>query len=166
MRMPFPEPTALVDRDLVFNFFWRFAALEAALIADPQFRKVRRKNLAPDPGWDKFKKALEANLRAWDSQSFREAATELLECNVRRQVVRGDDITWEPLAASDSPVAFTIDTLICVRNTLFHGGKFSGGTMDIARDKRVLQASLNVLNECYELHNGIRFIVDDVAQAA
>ena len=164
--MPFPEPTPLVDRDLVFTFFWRFAALEAALIADPQFRKVRPQNLAPDPGWSRFKGALERKLRAWDSQSFRDAATTLMECNVRRQVVRGDDITWEPLAPSDSPVAFTIDTLICVRNTLFHGGKFTGGAMDIARDKRVLQASINVLNECYELHEGVRLVVDDIAQAA
>jgi len=164
--MPFPEPTPLVDRNLIFLFFWRFAALEAALIANPNFRKVRQQNLAPDPGWDKFKKALEGHLRAWDSQSFREAATTLLECNVRRQVVRDDHIAWEPLAPSDSPVAFTIDTLICVRNTLFHGGKFSGGAMDIARDNRVLQASLNVLNECYELHQGVRFVVDDIAQAA
>jgi hypothetical protein len=49
---------------------------------------------------------------------------------------------------------------------MFHGGKFSGREMDIARDNRVLQASLNVLNECYELHHAIRLLVDDVAQAA
>jgi hypothetical protein len=164
--MPFPQPTPLVDRDLVFSFFWRFAALEAALIAKRQFRRVRHQNLAPDPAWDKFKKALERTTRAWDSQSFREAATELLACNVRRQVVKGDNISWELLTPSDSPVAFTIDTLICVRNTLFHGGKFSGGAMDIARDTRVLQASLKVLNECYELHQGIRDVISDIAQAA
>jgi hypothetical protein len=166
--MPFPEPSALVDRNLVFTFFWRFGALEAALIADPQFRQVRKKNLAPDPGWGQFTKALEQDLRAWESPTFREAATELLDCGVRRQVVRDDTVTWELLtpAPSASPVAFTIDTLICVRNTLFHGGKFSGGAMDIARDKRVLQASLNVLNECYELHQGLRFVIDDIAHAA
>ena len=115
--MPFPEPSALVDRDLVFTFFWRFRALEAALIADPQIRQVRKKNLAPDlPGWGQFTKALEQDLRAWESPTFREAATELLDCGVRRQVVRDDTVTWELLTPtpSASPVAFTIDTLICM----------------------------------------------------
>ena len=37
--MPFPEPTQLIDRELIFRFFWRFAALEAALISDPQLRE-------------------------------------------------------------------------------------------------------------------------------
>lgn len=164
--MPFPEPTRLVDRDLVFTFFWRFAALEAALIADPQFRHVNPRTGAPDPSWRKFKEALEGDLRAWDSPSFREAATELLGFKVRRQVVRDHTVTWEELTPADSPVASTIDTLKCVRNSLFHGGKYSGGEMDIARDNHILQASLNVLNECYELHYGIRFVVDDVAHAA
>jgi hypothetical protein len=168
VRMPFPEPSTLVDRDLVFNFFWRFGALEAALIADPQFRQVRKKNLAPDPGWGQFTKALEEDLRAWESPSFREAATTLLDCGVRRQVVRDDAVDWELLtpAPSGSRVAFTIDTLICVRNTLFHGGKFSAREMAIARDTRVLRAAINVLDECYEIHEGIRFVIDDVAHAA
>ncbi len=164
--MPFPEPTPLVDRNLVFTFFWRFAALEAALIADPRFRHVSPRTGAPEPSWKQFKEALEGDLRAWDSQPFREAATELLECNVRRQVVRDGIVNWVELIPSDSPVASTIDTLKCVRNSLFHGGKYSGGEMDISRDNRILRASLNVLNECYELHYGIRGTVDDVAQAA
>lgn len=134
-------------------------------LADPRFRRVRQ-NLAPDPRWDKFKEALEGDLRAWESPSFRQAATALRECNVRRQVVRSGSITWDTLTQLGSPVEFAIDTLICVRNTMFHGGKFSGREMDIARDNRVLQASLNVLNECYELHHAIRLLVDDVAQAA
>lgn len=165
--MPFPEPSTLVDRDLVFNFFWRFGALEAALIADPQFRQVRKKNLAPDPGWGQFTKALEDG-GAWESPSFREAATTLLDCGVRRQVVRDDAVNWELLtpAPSASRLAFTIDTLICVRNTLFHGGKFSGREIAVARDTRVLRAAINVLNECYEIHQGIRGIVNDVARAA
>lgn len=164
--MPFPEPTPMVDRDLVFTFFWRFAALEAALIADPQFRHVNPRTGAPDPSWRQFKEALEGDLRAWDSPSFRDAATELLGCKVRRQVARGDTVTWEELPPADSPVASTIDTLKCVRNSLFHGGKYSGGAMDISRDNRILKASLNVLSECYELHYGIRGTVDDVARVA
>ena len=165
MQMPFPEPTQLIDRELIFRFFWRFAALEAALMADPFLRRVRQ-NLAPDPNWKRFTKRLEDSLRAWDSEPFRQSATALLECNVRRQVVRNGELTWELLAPSDSQVAFTIDTVICVRNTLFHGGKYSGGAMDIARDRRVIQAALDVLNECYELHKGVRRAIDDISHAA
>lgn len=163
--MPFPEPTPLVDRELVFTFFWRFAALEAALIADPQFRRVRQ-NLAPDPGWDRFKEALERDLGAWESQSFRQAGIALMECNLNRQIVKDGILTWDRLIQSGSSVAFTIDTLICVRNTLFHGGKFSGREFDIARDNRVLRAALDVLNECYAIHHGIRGAIGDIAQAA
>lgn len=166
--MPFPEPTHLIDRELIFTFFWRFAALEAALIADPRLRKVRPKNLAPEPLWDKFILVLEDDLHAWDSRPFRQAAATLLECDVRRQVVRDHMLEWELLdpTPSGSQVAFAIHTLICVRNTMFHGGKFSGSAMDIARDKRVVQAALDVLNECYEIHHGVRRAVRDIAQAA
>jgi hypothetical protein len=139
--MPFPEPTHLIDRELIFKFFWRFAAIEAALIA-------------------------ERNLHAWDSPPFRRSATALLECNVHRQVIKDGYLSWEPLTPSGSAVAFTIESVICVRNTMFHGGKFSGGGMEIARDKRILQAALSVLNECYELHEGIRRAVGDIAEAA
>ena len=38
--------------------------------------------------------------------------------------------------------------------------------MDIARDRRVIQAALGVLNECYELHEGVRRAIDDISQAA
>ena len=85
---------------------------------------------------------------------------------MRRQVIRDGELTWEVLTSSASQVAFTIDTVICVRNTLFHGGKYSGGAMDIARDRRVIQAALGVLNECYELHEGVRRAIDDISQAA
>ena len=164
--MPFPEPTQLIDRELIFRFFWRFAALEAALISDPQLREVRSQNLAPKADWNRFKKRLEENLGAWNSEPFRQSATALLGCNVRRQVIRDGELTWEVLTSSASQVAFTIDTVICVRNTLFHGGKYSGGAMDIARDRRVIQAALGVLNECYELHEGVRRAIDDISQAA
>jgi hypothetical protein len=51
-----------------------------------------------------------------------------------------------------------------VRNNLFHGGKYPDGPeFEVARDRKIIRAALAILDGCYELHPGIKGMIEEAA---
>lgn len=163
-RMTFKLSPRALDRDLVFDFFWKFSAFECALKREG-FLRAGRKNAA-EPDWDCFGREIQGRFARVSDPGFKEAVKELVRLSPRRQVVRDGELQWDIVVRSEgeSDEAFTLRLLKTARNNLFHGGKYPDGPIDeIARDRNVLRAALVILEGCYEIHAGVKRWVDEAA---
>lgn len=143
-----------LDRELVFEFFWRFSAFECAL----KRAGYLKKKAYAEADWEAFGVRLSGRFSGIQDQTFA-AALELLDsATPRRQVVRGGMLGWEELTRGpkDTREAWTIRLMKTVRNNLFHGGKYPDGPIDeVERDDMLLRAALAVLKVCSELENEV-----------
>jgi len=155
--MPYDAKPDLLDRDLVFDFFWKFSVFECAMKREGFLASSGREESA-EPNWKKFGESVVGRFKDVHSDGFKEAVTTLEESPPRRQVVRGGRLAWEELNRRhrESHEEFILRLVKTARNNLFHGGKYPDGLIaEIARDRVVLKAALKVLEGCYELHPGI-----------
>lgn len=158
------SPKAL-DRDLVFDFFWKFSVFECAL-KRAGFLKARHRNNAAEPDWKGFGEKIQGQFAHVSTHGFKEAVEELMRLSPRCQVVRNGRLHWDLVVRGENEPdeAFTLRLLKTARNNLFHGGKYPDGPIDeIARDCNVLRAALAILEGCYEVHAGVKRWLDEVA---
>ena len=156
MLMPYDVSPDALERDLVYNFFWKFSVFECALKREGFLRAGR--NNAAQPGWYEFGKSLLGRFGEVQAAGFTEAVRTLTASSPRRQVVREGRLAWETLERQpDEPEeVFVLRLLKTARNNLFHGGKYPDGQVEeVARDRAILEAGLAVLEGCFELHPGV-----------
>ncbi len=148
-------PPDELDRELVFEFFWRFSVFECALKATG-FVRARGMSDAAEADWDLF--AQEIDFRKCSTPGLPQAVTALRQLNPKRQVFRGGRLVWEEQAPTKNKgEQYTIELLKRVRNNLFHGGKYPDGPIgQVERDQKILRAALTILNGCYDAHAGVR----------
>lgn len=150
-------PPDSLDRNLIHEFFWRFAVFECALKREGFLRKG--KNDAAEPDWEKFGECIHGRFIAVRGvNGFFEAVDTLKAASPRRQVVRDGKLHWDVLQQrpGESEEGFVLRLVKTTRNNLFHGGKYPDGPIaEIARDKTILNAALRIIEGCYELHSGI-----------
>ena len=163
--MSFSLPPGALDRELVFEFFWKFSVFECALKRRSFLAKGR--DGVAEADWYNFGQAITGQFATVSTPGFPDAVKELVTLAPNRQVVRsGKRLGWEPVPRkpTDSEESYTLRLLKTVRNNLFHGGKYPDGSIEeIARNREILQAALAVLDACYELHDGIRSQIDEAA---
>ena len=162
--MAFSLSAAPFDRDVVFDFFWRFSAFECALKREGFLRSGHHENAEPD--WDRFGQEVRGRFDHVTTPHFHSAVESLQQLAPRRQKVRDGRLVWELVRPSQgqSDEAFVLRLLRTVRNNLFHGGKYPDGPIDeIARDTAIIRAACTVLEGCYEVHAGVRRRIDDSA---
>jgi hypothetical protein len=151
-------PPEWLDRDLVFQFFWRFSVFECALKREGFLRPARPSRDAAEPDWDGFARAIAGRFQEVRVSGFQEAAAALAADPPQRQVVRENRLAWAKVeqGPGESYEAFMLRILKTARNNLFHGGKYPDGPIDeIARNRAILRGALTILDGCYELHPGI-----------
>ena len=135
-----------IDKDLVLEFFCAFSRFEYAL-KKAGFATGGKTRVSAD--WDCFGKTL----RALSSEQY----APVLECcgylrrqPPKKQVLRGGNLAWSDVTdTSLSDVEQILIYVRCVRNNLFHGGKFpmpDGPVEGVARNKELVQDSLAVLH--------------------
>jgi hypothetical protein len=154
--MPYDAPPDLLDRDLVFDFFWKFSVFECALKREG-FLQVDR-NDGAQPNWNEFGKRISGRSGEVRADGFQDALRALVEASPQRQIVLGGRLAWQPVERriEESEEEFALRLVKIVRNNLFHGGKYPDGPVkEIARDRHVLLTALSVLKGCSELHPGI-----------
>jgi len=160
--MPFNLSPHLLDRELVFEFFWAFSVFECALKREGFLRTGR--NDAAEADWTRFAKDIE--FQSVRKPELDAAVEELRTLAPRRQVVRNYRLAWESLGQrqDEGTEEFALRLVKTVRNNLFHGGKYPDGPVsEISRDRKILRSALTILDACYELHRGIR---QRIAEAA
>lgn len=86
------------------------------------------------------------------SDDFSDAVAFLEREPPLKQVVRDNNLTWEPAPVGQNTRAKNI--FVCVRrvrNNLFHGGKFEDTFRLNQRDRQLLESSLIILQRCTEV---------------
>jgi hypothetical protein len=159
----FTLPPNSLDRELVFEFFWKFSAFECALKRKQFLRADRYGNAMAD--WGQFGREIQGEFTKVSVPGFAKAAEQLRELSPHRQVVRNKRMGWEPIRQNgQSDAEHTLDLMRTVRNNLFHGGKYPDGPIEeISRNRDILQAALTILEGCRELHAGVKRLLEDEA---
>lgn len=155
--MSYDLPPDALDRDLVFEFFWRFSVFECALKREGFVKADGYGNALPN--WDAFASAISDQLQTLEYPNLHESLTLLREKPPRRQVVDGQRLAWESVKVDpEKPSEIYIVKLVqVIRNNLFHGGKYPDGPIaDVERDQQLLRAALHVIEAFYELHPGLK----------
>jgi hypothetical protein len=160
--MSFILPPDALDRDLVFEFFWKFSVFECALKREGFLRLDRP---TAEANWTAFGKDITQKFEKVETIGFAAAAAKLRELSPRKQINRNGILGWEKIDQRDeSNAVYTLHLLKTVRNNLFHGGKYpDGGILEVSRDTEILRAALAVLEGCYELHGGVKDRIDEIA---
>ena len=113
-------------RELIFEFFFRFARFESAL-KERHYLKWKNPGDKASPNWKRFAAAYRSTYQP------NAAAIELMEAKPKIQVIgaNGDlDFVDEPLAGNMPVLDRVIAHTHTVRNNLFHGGKHGGDNWD------------------------------------
>ncbi len=162
--MAFTLPPNALDRELVFEFFWKFSVFESALKREGFLRTDRHSNAAL-ADWGRFGREIQGEFTRVSVPGFTKATEQLRKLSPRRQVVRDGRIGWDPIQQNgQSDAEYTLQLMRTVRNNLFHGGKYPDGPIEeIARNRDILRAALTILNGCYEIHGGVRRRIDEAA---
>ncbi len=153
----FKLPAQAFDRDLVFDFFWKFSEFECALKREGFLKAGPKKRAEPD--WDHFGLEFQRQFGKISIPGFQEAVDKLKQLSPRRQVVCNGALGWESVVRqpSKSDAVYILDLLRISRNNLFHGGKYPDGPIEeVARDCDILRAALVILEGCYEIHPGVK----------
>ncbi len=160
-----------VDQELLLEFFLTFSRFEYALKDSGYYerpnnmkiKKFKEKGILPEvkPDWDSFAKSLLDLFRKDRTEALKQACEYILDSPPMKQVITNNGIAWEtPLTPdSESEVVFLLRMVRCIRNNLFHGGKYNIEVhVDTKRTEMLLRSSLVILEEC-------RFLATQVRQA-
>lgn len=143
----------LLDRDLLFDFFWKFSVFECAL-KRRSFLKSGRDNAPAEPDWYRFGESIRGRFSEICTDGFPESVNALKELSPQKQVVINGQLSWRKICRqpNESEEEFILRLLKAVRNNLFHGGKYPDGPVtEVARDRDILFAALSILESCFEL---------------
>lgn len=146
-----------VDKMLLLEFFLVFSRFEYALKASGLFK--RRTPDPPrlskaEPDWDTFAIDLRDTFAPNETEELREACRYLQESPPNQQVIIGDDVAWKTSVhpVQEREIEFLLRMVRCVRNNLFHGGKYNIAIHeDRQRTEILLRSSLVILDACLNL---------------
>ena len=159
-RLQIPVPDAIrriadsEDRKLAWHFFVFFSRLEYALKRSGRYLKERTQDA--EPNWDKFASEYNGVFRTDSSRELRGAVDYFLKDPPRKQLQLNGRMGWsEPLKydGNEPQLIWLLRMIRCVRNNLFHGGKFPLIRMsDPSRDRDLLLNSMAILTACLSLN--------------
>jgi len=142
--------------DLLLEFVQVFSRFEYAL-KSAGFAQGDERRVEPD--WDEFAQAIRADFDGVRDPTFVEAVDDLLTQPPKKQILDGEKLGWRS-APPDPKVSRAEQALLMarrVRNNLFHGGKrLHDHTEDTARDLRLVESALRILQQCVHLLRDVR----------
>ena len=140
-----------IDRELLLEFFLCFSRVEFALKATGfalgDLDGVR-------PNWNGFAVSLRDKFDKTANPTLLQACDYILADPPRRQVLVDGSLAWntQAQAPAEADVDFLLKMVRCVRNNLFHGGKYNVALHeDTARSEALLRNCLIILEECVDL---------------
>lgn len=145
-----------VPTELAIEFIAVFSrmehALKSTLYATGNIQRV-------EPNWDRFANDIDAEFKAIDNPSLTEAVKFILSEPPRKQILGDDGVQFvdQTIDCNQRTTQQALLMVRTVRNNLFHGGKYlPDGEIDEGRNKRLVEASLLILNACCKLHQEVR----------
>ena len=146
-----------VNQELLLEFFLAFSRFEYALKASGLFKRD-----PPDPprwpkakpNWDRFAASLRDSFNPSATDDLRQACEYIRDSPPKKQVICNDEIAWETPVHRDeeTDIQFLLRMVRCIRNNLFHGGKYNIEVHeDTERTEMLLRSSLTLLAACLEI---------------
>lgn len=161
ITIPVPESIRRIadssDRSLAWHFFILFARFEYALKRDPRYLKAGIGDA--EPNWDKFATDHNSLFAPDSSPSLAAAVQYFLNEPPRKQLRKNSVMSWSDPQHHDGkePLLIWLLRMIrCVRNNLFHGGKFPLiPVSDPSRDRELLLKAMTILTAALLLDSTI-----------
>jgi len=152
---PFGETT--VSKELLLEFFLTFSRFEYALKATGYYK--RRPVKPPDwpkaePDWDRFAASLRKIFNSTAKDGLLQACAFFNDSPPNQQVLNSHGVAWEtPVHPNnESEIEFLLRMVRCVRNNLFHGGKYNNDVHESKhRTEAFLRHALTILSACLKL---------------
>jgi hypothetical protein len=147
----------MVDKELLLEFFLTFSRFEYALKASGYFKRhppVPPRWPDAEPDWDRFAVSLRASFNPNATDNLRRACEYLFDSPPNQQIILHGAVAWEtPIRPrSETDIEFLLRMVRCVRNNLFHGGKYNIEVHeDTQRTELLLRSSMTILAACLEL---------------
>jgi len=148
-------PTTIAAHpSLVLKFFSVFSRFEYALKRTSEF--LMGDDTYAEANWTKYVTSIRGRFAEISDRDFSEAVGYLLAHPPAKQVAMGGALRWKQSeqGPGESKEAYALRLVKTVRNNLFHGGKYpypEGPVQDVARNRRLLRASVLVLKNCLAL---------------
>lgn len=151
------------DRELIFEFLVVFARFEYALkrsgfAMSSHLRDGKRRPAEPD--WISFSESIAATTKfsTITDPSFVAACHYLRNNPPKCQYITDGSLSFVEAELEKAPdETYVIRLVKFVRNNLFHGGKFPNDPApDLARNGKLLEASLIILRQCLILNDPVR----------
>ena len=160
-----------INKNLLLNFFLIFSKFEYALKAGG-FHKRRKKLNSHDglpiydaePDWNRFDVSMRSSFQVDRNDELRRACEYILDTPPNKQVIVNNSVAWETPIREEhlSDIEFILKMVRCIRNNLFHGGKYSNEVHeDTERTELLLNSSLIILKECLALSPDLKRIFDE-----
>jgi hypothetical protein len=145
-----------LDKDLVLEFFFVFSRFESAL---KQASFLTKKSYAA-PDWTAFANSCNKEFEAEKCGEFLNAVRYLDENPPQRQVAETSKGKMVLKFANEgkpkgSKSQVTFKRICCVRNNLFHGGKFDPTINEVERNTSLLEHSLVILKRASRYDNKV-----------
>lgn len=132
------------NRELIMDFFVLFSRIEYAMKQTTRYR--RGTSSQPKADWSKLSEDMSHFIHMPDNHEVALAIQRLTDNPPKKVVVIENMLKWESVNAVDKQEVFF--QIACVRNNLFHGGKF---LEDIEkRDISLIEDSCLILKYCLE----------------
>lgn len=150
------------DRELVFKFFAFFSRFEYSL-KRTGFVKT---GIKAEPNWDTFANSVRGKFASVQDQDFKVAINFLQTVPPKTQIVSNNNLSWTDSlqGQGESSERYLLRLVSTIRNNLFHGGKYSSGPVeDIARNYRLIDAGLTVLEHCLDLNQQVKAVFEEMA---
>ena len=179
--IPVPMDALGIDPKLVVDFFASFSRFEYALKRSGHLKRPQPQSAAAErppsgarssrnaePDWDDFANSVSGKFAGVTEQSFRDAVDFFLRKPPERKIVVDDELQFEAIrrGQGESEEQYVLRLVRCVRNNLFHGGKFPTGPVEeVARNSKLLNACLAVLESCLELSPNLKQTFCEFAEA-
>lgn len=161
-----------VNNELLLNYFLTFAKFEYALKISGFFQRTAPEKIDPQkppeakPDWDSFANSLRDKFNLEASNEVANACTYFTDHPPNKQVIIHDNVAWETpvIPENEHIVQFLLRMIRCVRNNLFHGGKFNNEVHESTeRTTLLLENSLIILNECMNHSPDLRYNSEQAA---
>ena len=139
------------QHDLVFRYLLVFSRFEYAL---KRSGYINGKPESPGPNWDGFSSKYKTDFIRPQPPALSSACNYFLSNPPRKQILNGGALSWsEPQVRTNEALLTWLITMVrCVRNNLFHGGKFPMiPIQEPARNTDLLNHSLTILDACLSL---------------
>jgi hypothetical protein len=141
---------AHLDKDLVLEFFFVFSRFEYAL---KRAGYLMRSSSRAEPAWDRFGQDIQLVYDPNGASKLDRAVKYLLTHPPRRQIKSHGRLGWSDDGERGglTEVQWLLRLVRRVRNNLFHGGKYPGGTVEEpARNTELLRNGLTLLIACHD----------------